>query len=223
MYYKYQIIAGIVLIAIIGFIRIIYTIRDIGKTIVFLTEYRNNYIDLINSYLHSSGYRAARQLDPKLYSWLVSKSTKAQQEVGMFGVGEFIAPFQIYKIRNYQFIVNTIPKIRDGHIRDEEINMVDDILTRCLGAYDEINNELLSELKNPIKWFQYGVKWVLSLPVRILNWFGIVNTNTVDKITANGVFKLVSGLIGIISFFSAIVTIVTGWEPFRLIIHKIFN
>jgi len=223
MYYKYQIIAGIVLVAVIGVIRIIYAIRNIRKTILFLTEYRNNYIDLINSYFHSSGYRAARQFDQRLYSWLVSKSSKAQQEVGMFGVGEFIAPFQIYKIRNYQFIVNTIPKIRDGHIRDEEINLVDDILTRCLGAYEEINNELQLELKNPVKWFQYGIKSVLSLPIRILNWFGIINIRTVDKITANGLFKAISGLIGLISFFSAIVTIVTGWEHFKVIIHKVFN
>lgn len=189
---------------------------------LFLDEYRDNYIKLINSYLNSSGYRVARQFDPELYSWLVSKSAKAQREVGMFGVGEFIAPFQIYKIRNYQFIVNTIPKIRDGHLRDEEINLVDDILTRCLGAFDEIKIELQSELKNPLKWFQYGVKWCLSLPIRILYWFGIISNSTVDKITANSFFKIVSGLVGFISFFSAIITIVTGWDAFKIILHKLF-
>jgi hypothetical protein len=222
MFYKYQIIAGIVLVTIIGLIRIIITIGNIKKTILFLDEYRDTYVKLINSYLNSSGYHVARQLNPDLYSWLVSKSVKAQRELGMYGVGEFIAPFQIYKIRNYQFIVNTIPKIRDGHVREEEMNLVENILTRCLGAYIDIRSELLSELKNPLKWFQYGVKWCLSLPIRVLNWFGIINNSTVDKITVNGFFKMISGLIGFISFVSAIITIVTGWDAFKIILHKLF-
>jgi hypothetical protein len=148
---------------------------------------------------------------------------KAQREVGIFGIGEYIAPFQIYKIRNYQSIVNTLPKFRERFFNDAEITSVDDILLRCIGYYQEIDDRVIKEGKNPFKWFQYGVRFLVGLPFMLLKWFGIISDQTLDQITSNRFFRVLSGLVGLIGFFGSIVTIITGWEAFKNITMALFK
>ncbi|MEZ4721110.1 MAG: hypothetical protein R2813_04450 [Flavobacteriales bacterium] len=203
-------------IFIIGFIRIRSVLSKLSARIDFLAEYRENYVKLANSVSRSDFSMFARpsNIDPQLYHWLTLNAARAQREVGIFGVGEFVAPFQIYKVRNYQFIVNTLPKFRDDRIMPQEITMVDDILVRCIGYFEEAETSLKKTIANPLKWFQYGIRFLVSFPARILSWFGIISEGMFDSITANGLFKFVSGVVALIGFVSAIVGLITGWDNF---------
>lgn len=217
---KIYIILGLITVFIIGFYRARRILILVIERLNFLSEYRDNFIRVANSISFTAGFGTHGHIDHDLYHWLTMNASKAQREVGVFGVGEFVAPFQIYKIRNYQFIVNTLPKLRQGLIHHQEITAVDDILVRCIGYYAEIEQRLQRNYKNPVKWFQYGVRFVISVPIRLLEWFGIINDATFDSITANAAFKVLSGIIALISFFSSIVTIFTGWEPFKAIVRS---
>jgi hypothetical protein len=216
------IILGFVSILLIGFLNLFSNLKLLVRRLEFLSEYRNKFIQLSNFYF-SSHYAAARTYEPELYTWLTLNSNKAQRDIGSFGVGAFIAPFQSYKITNYQFIINSLPKFRDGHIHQNEVTTVDQALLRCIGYLREIEEGLRRDIRNPVKWFQFGVKYILSLPARFLNWFGIINDNAVDKIIANGFFKLGSGIISLIAFASSIVSLFSGWEIFSKIIAEFFK
>ncbi len=57
----------------------------------------------------------------------------------------------------------------------------------------------------------------------ILNWVGIFSSKTVDKIMANTLYKIFTGIIALVTFLSGIVTIIQGKEQTLELIHKIFG
>jgi hypothetical protein len=55
---------------------------------------------------------------------------------------------------------------------------------------------------------------VLIFPLSLLNWLGIIRESTVARIMGNVLFKLIAGIIALLSLLGTIITIVTGWTPF---------
>jgi hypothetical protein len=220
---KLYIIISLIGISIIGFLRLRTLLSDIQERIIFIWEYRDKFIQVANSDTSGARTFSAYNIDYNLYHWLTLNSVKAQRYMGNFGIGEFVAPFQLYKIRNYEFIVGTVSKFTEGLLTTQEISMVDNILTRRIGHHKEIEKQLIKEIANPIKWFQYGVRLITSIPVYLLNWFGIISENSLDAITSNTLFKFISGIIALISFLSALITIFTGWSSFIAIIISHFK
>jgi hypothetical protein len=54
----------------------------------------------------------------------------------------------------------------------------------------------------------------VAVPAYLLSWLGIISESCVRKLISSVFFKAVSGLIALVGFVSAIVTIVIGWEEF---------
>ena len=80
------------------------------------------------------------------------------------------------------------------------------------------------KLKNPIIWFKEGFQEIISLPLYILNWFGILSDTGVSKVTTNVIFKFLAGIGGLVAFASGVVTIIQGKEQtiafFKQLFHK---
>lgn len=187
----------------------------------FLHEYRNKLIELANGYF-GSAYVAARSIDPEVYHWLTLNVNKAQRLVGPFGIGTYIAAFQSYRIDNCRFLVNLIPNFQTGTIAQQEMSILDTSLTTALGAYQEVAEENRKSLRNPFKWFQYGIRSILSFPVRLLGWLGIISERSAERITSNAIFKVFTGIIGLISFASSVTGLIGGWQPFIDVLHNWF-
>ncbi len=212
-------------IFIIGLVRIRNKRLKVIDKLNFLGEFRNKYIQIANMVKPSIGglMDDPSNIDKNIYHWLILNSSRAQKEVGSFGIGEISMPARGIFIPDYQFITNVIPKFRETSIQRTEISSVDDILLRCIGYYQNKPDELLAELKNPLKWFQNGLSYILSFPVELLYSFGIITSNFAYNIKNNILYKFITGLFGLIGVFSGIVGLVTGWEQFIVILSKFYD
>jgi hypothetical protein len=79
------------------------------------------------------------------------------------------------------------------------------------------------KLKNPIAWFKEGFQEIISLPIYLLNWFGILSDTTVSKVTTNVIFKILAGIAGLVTFISGIVTIIQGKDQTISFIRQLFH
>jgi len=61
-------------------------------------------------------------------------------------------------------------------------------------------------------WFREGFREILSVPIFILSWFGIISNRTVNSIKDSLIYKVISGLIALVTLISGVVTIVVGYD-----------
>jgi hypothetical protein len=188
----------------------------------FAFDYREKFIELSNKYF-ATIYDRNGTLDSELYMWLTKNVNKMQADLGHLGTMHYVAPFQIYQIKNYQIVINTLPKFRNGQVEDFDINSADDSLLRYIGVLEKALESIRKKIKNPIICFKEGFQEVISLPLYIFNWFGLLSDNSVSKVTTNIIFKIFAGISGLVAFASGIVTIVQGKEQMISLINKIFG
>ena len=207
------IIFGILTVFIIGFVQVYNRHSRVVKKISFAGEYRNKFVEFANKYFQTyDRYNRSGDFDGELYVWLTMNVSKIQGNLGTFGVMDYIAPFQTYRVSNYQIVINTIPKFRDGSVKDFDTNSVDDCLLRYIGYLEEYSKDTQKNLRNPIVWFREGFREILSIPIFILNWFGIISNRTVNSIKDSLIYKVISGLIALVTLVSGLVTIVVGYD-----------
>ena len=148
------IIAGILIVFVIGFLKIFKRLSSIVKEIDFANEYRNNFGRFTNKYFENHDqWSHSGNIDGELYVWLTLNVNKIQNIMGSMGEMTFKPAFQNYFVPNYEIIINTIPKFREGRVEAFEVNSVDDSLLRYIGYQEENRKSIVSFLKNPIIWF----------------------------------------------------------------------
>ena len=210
-------------ILLTGFIVLRKSFLNTQKRLVFTTKYRNQFVEFANNFYTNYDRLDRRgEIDHEKYVWLTKNANKMQGMLGQTGLMEYIGPFQQYKISNYNIVLNTIPKFRDKSILEFDVNSVDDCLLRYIGIVEELTNERLKQLKNPLLWLQQGFKELFSLPIYIVNWFGIIPDRVVGKITSNFIFNILVGIGGLVTFVSGVVTIIQGKEQTIDFIKKLF-
>jgi hypothetical protein len=207
------VILSFLTIFIIGLIQVLNRYSKVVKKIDSASEYRNQFLDFSNKYFegHDKWSRSGN-FDSEQYVWLTMNVSKMQSELGAFGVMSYISPYQTYKVSNYQIIINTIPKFRDGSITDFDTSAIDDCLLRYIGYLDEYSKSAQKNLKNPFIWFREGFKEILSIPITILNWFGIISNQTVISIKDSLIYTAISGIIALVSLVSGLITITVEYE-----------
>lgn len=207
------IIAGILIVFVVGFIDVYKRHSRIVAKIDFAGEYRNKFVELANKFFQNyDRYSRSGDFDGELYVWLTMNVSKIQNYVDSFGVMSYKPAFQNYMINNYQIIINTIPKFREGQVENFDVNAVDDCLLRYIGYLEEYSEGTLKNLRNPIVWFREGFRGILSVPIFILSWFGIISNRTVNSIKDSLIYKVIAGFIALVTLLSGLVTIVVGYD-----------
>lgn len=206
------------LVLIIGFVTILKRLNSKVTEINFTSEYRNTFVEFAHQYLKPED----KKFNGEKYLWLTKNANKIQSNIGQTGMMEYIAPFRTYIIKNYQIILNTLPKFRDGSVENFDINSVDDALIRYVGDLEEIEKYYRKSIKNPLIWFQEGVNEILGLPLLVLTSFGILSQHSMFRIKHNMIFRVVTGIVGLISFIAAIVTIIQGKEETIEFVRNLF-
>jgi hypothetical protein len=210
-----SIIVILIIIAIFvsGLIILYHRHSWIVKRLIEVHVFREKFIEFSNIYFSSyDKYSRSGEVNNTLYVWLTMNVNKIQEDMGYFGVVDYIAPFRTHKVSNYRVLLNTLPKYRDGEVRDQDVNLVDDCLLRYIGFAKEKETMASKNLKNPLVWFREGIKYLLSIPIFILNMFGIFSARTVERITDNVLFKIISGIIALVTLASGLVTIIIGYD-----------
>ena len=202
-----------ILIILLGLGLIISDIRKIVKQIDFTNEFRNKFVELSNEYFEGHNtFPKSSKVNNDLHHWLTKNSIQMQGELGIFGIIEYVAPFQTYRIKHYEVIINTLPKYRDGNVSQFDVHTCDDTLLRFIGVLEKQLQESKKQMKNPFIWVQRGFQTILSLPIFLLKSFGIISDNSFNKITRSLFYKIMTGIAGLIAFLSCIVTIIQGRE-----------
>jgi hypothetical protein len=230
------IISGILVIFIIGFVQVYNRHNRVVKKIDFAGEYRNKFVEFANKYFKTHDrWSRSGDLDGELYVWLTMNVSKIQSYVGSFGVMSYKPAFQNYMltINSCGFFwchyiksssnIHTIPKFREGQVESFDVGSVDDCLLRYIGHLEEYQKDTQRNLRNPIIWFREGFREILSIPIFILSWFGIISNRTLNSIKDSLIYKVTSGLIALVTLVSGIVTIIVGYDQTLKFINKILG
>lgn len=216
---------GIILAIGIGIFKKCNQNIKIKRSIEFAKEYQVKFSELADGYLGKlDKYNKTHIFDESLYIWLTKNATKIQHDTGQFGViRQYSAPYSSFIHENYEMIVNTLPKFRNCEIDQQEIHYVDDCLIRYIGFQEEQEANAVKNIMNPIVLFSIGIQEVLSIPLRIVFWFGIYDNRTLYKIKNSLIFKVVSMVFALIVFLSGVITIIQGYEQTIAFFKSIFH
>lgn len=209
-----------------AFFRFTVDVLKLGSDLYFAHEYRNVFVEFSNKYF--KGYKPVGlgymgDIDPVQRQWLTKNADKAQGELGTFGIITYITPFDRKEILNYQVVLNTIPKFRDGSVTQEDVLFVDDCLLRYIGCLEDRDKVIQKYSKNPIVWFREGFREILSIPIFIVNWFGIISNQTARLIKDSAVYGIISGFIAFLAAVGSIITIVLGYGPMIQLVKKLLG
>ena len=200
-------------------------IASYNKRKEFTVDFNNRFFDFANE-AFTTGH-----MNSEKYNTVIKDVDKIQGELGMDGVlNGFVDPLKGIQGRNYQLFMNIMPEIRtalsnmDYSIIYERTNQLmglcEDAIRRHIGNLDRTIDHEKKWLWNPITCMGEGIRWIVGLPVDVLQWAGLYNTNKSRKIKASVIFKAISNLIVFIGLISSIVTIVLGWDEFLEIINN---
>lgn len=223
----YHIIPAVVVatLIVIGHVIKRKRIESYNKRAEFTVDFNNTFFDFANEVF------TTRRMNSEKYNAVMKDVDKIQEELGMDGVlNEFVDPLRGIQGRNYQLFMNIMPEIRTAlsnmgySIMDERINQLmglcEDALRRHVGNLDRAIEQEKKGLWNPITCMGEGIRWIVCLPVDILQWAGLYSTGRSRKIKTSVIFKAISNLIVFIGLISSIVTIVLGWDEFLVIINN---
>lgn len=75
---------------------------------------------------------------------------------------------------------------------------------------------------NPFSCFSDGIKFIVSLPILLLHWFGFISDETTRRAKHNWIIKLLNIIVTLVGFIGGLMSIVMGWNEFWQIICNIF-
>ncbi|MDV2373084.1 hypothetical protein Q5N47_18025 [Vibrio cholerae] len=206
------IVIAVLALFVIGFTSFVMKKNRLDRKVLFLHE----FIEKFREYCNSGGN------NNEAYGWLIHRSNKMQNQLGSQGiVSSFKPPYANYCINNYAIILNMLPALNESlresllHGQAEQYaRAIDEALIRHWGSLSDREEFLGSRLRNPIYWFQQGIRQVTGVPFYILSLFGILSVGTANSIVGSALFGVLSGLVTLVGFASAVLNLVVGWEDF---------
>ena len=221
-------VIALIVLSGIGLLRVIHKVKVQNEQKNFSINYLNNFREFANGLMNGS-------FDGEKYQWLKLNSSKMQIMMGSYGVATYKPPGANFMYNNYQVIVNGITEIKDNYIRmadgfglniekkilRESIGIIDDVLLTYIGALDSNGEHLYKDLKNPFVWFREGVRFIVTFPIYLMHWSGLIRYSTYSSVANNIFVKFISFIVGIITFVSSIVTIVTGYSSFITVLQNL--
>lgn len=208
---------GLALLLLIGFFEILRAAFKIASRLEFTAQYREKFHEFVD------------QADHNAYAWLTLNSNRMQAQMGAHGLVTFKPPFANHMIHNYAVVLNVLPEVRkclvdellSRNLLNEYASILDEALMRYQGSLLERHRMTVGSAKNPVIWLASGIRCVLAAPLWFLASAGVLPRSFVSRIASSSFYRVLSGLVATVGFVSAIVGLVTGWEQFAVILHKL--
>ena len=206
-------------IMILGFITKSIDFNDAVKRTNLTNQYRNKLITLIN------GIFLDKIFNQQLYYELTSDVKSMQFELGCDGVYAYVTDnLKGFSTSNYQALINFLPELRDVLNNQNNFIMMnrysqsakdcDDMFIRHLGSLNELKKSIKKKLFNPFSCFSDGMKFIVSLPILLLNWLGLISDEYMRKAKRSWLIKLLNVIIILIGLIGSIMSIILGWNEF---------
>jgi hypothetical protein len=157
-----------------------------------------------------------------------------QRDLGSLGVmSRYKPPGANYFLNNYQIVINMLPELRQtlsdpllssiSRLAPEYAQTLEEVLIRHLGVLEERAESLQKKLRNPVTDFREGVQLILFVPFYLISWLGILSTNKLRALSRKPIPKILSGVVALVGFLSAVVGLVIGWSDFVKIISRLLG
>jgi len=206
-----------VALVVVGHFRIRMRIKSLVKRLEFTIDYGNDFVDLGNHFVRTGN------IDTKLYTKLITSVDKMQEELGQEGIlAEMIDPLRNLKVKNYQLLINFLPEMRSGLYQEggdimrtrfnQNMCLCDDMFHRHDGSLRRQIDTDKERQYNPFYCFAEGIRLIVSFPVSVLEWTGIISGVSSGKIVRSKVFRVIECISILVGLISSIVTIILGYE-----------
>lgn len=219
---RLYIILAILFICILGLVRVIIRINRI----IDMRSFAQSYFGKLKEYISSGGR------DSESYSWLTQKSTVMQRQLGRSGImAAYRPPFANFQYQNYPILLNMLPDLRNsladsyalGRLADQYGATLQEVMIRHIGEVDEIETDQRKLLKNPFIWLREGIRALLSSPIYLLQWFGLISETATDRVVGNFIFRFISSFVVLVGFIGSVISIVVGWDQFVGILRNVLK
>lgn len=211
----------IIALVIIGFVANVVNIRSHSNDYNFLVEYREKFSKFIDDLLNKGKY------NNKDYEWLMSNSDKIQILLGNTGIIAYKDISGFYP--NIQIVLNFMNEIMSlvskGLIETESEKIIwcNNAFLRKMGIYDEYIKKEIKKTLNPLYDLASGIRVILGVPLDILCSIGLISSKNIAKIKESKLFKILGGIISLLTFLSTIMSIVLGWNDFVNLIKNFLH
>ena len=201
-----------------GAFRQILRYRREKQQLILATDYLGTFLTFCNG----------GGSDAEAYCWLVEQSELLQGILGRIGLMDFRRPFESGYQHNRPVILNFLPDVRaafQGDIIaqrsfDSTFNAIDGCLRRYIGVQKEKIHREQQRLFNPAVWFGGGIAAILEFVLSIVAEAAGLPLQRRHDIVTGRVFSALSGAVSLITFLSAIITILVSWKEFLAVIWE---
>ncbi len=213
---------GIAAVFIIGRTEIVSDIKRLMKRLDFTNEYLGRFDKVAVTLLHHKQNIDSATVDE--YTWLLENVEKIQREVRNNGVLAGYRPaYTNYYFTNYHLFLNTLPALREGEADCPQVGFCIDGLIKHRGALGHYEESLNNDLRNPIIWLRRGVQFVVSFPLRVLVWSGLLSDTRFSSLHKGAAVKIISGLITLFGIVGTVFSIVSGWDITMVFLQRVFH
>lgn len=216
----------IILLIVIGIIKQVFSLIKLKRSLNFTTNYRERLISLINTLF------STKKLDNEIYYDLTESVKRMQQELGEDGIfSYFVDHLTGVQTTNYQYLINFLPSLRkidfgNSIILDrynDSVFCCDDMFVRHIGTIKNNISDVKKTFFNPFLCFSFGVKFIITLPISIMKWFGFISEKNYTKILQSVIIKIFNMIMTILSFISSIISVTIGWNDFIQMVSSLFS
>ena len=210
---------------VLGLLDILFKINNLNKRIEYTHSYRNDFVTFCNE------LQETKTLGGKTYTRLMQEVNRIQRELGTDGIiSVYRDPLAGFQMNNYPIFLNFFNELRNYvtnfYLFEERIFLLissaDESLIKHIGNLEDAIAHNRRKLKNPVFCFSRGINLIISLPVKVFEWGGVISEQSSSKILGSHIHRFLSKLIFIIGLISSIMTIVMDWEEFISILSEIF-
>ena len=206
---------ALALVFFLGRFRLVHGKSLVSDQIVFSEEFMHK----LKAYVESSGR------DNESYAWLTHRSSKMQKILGHYGVyASYRPPYADFQFQNYPVILNMLPELRKtleddvlsrGNLAHQYAVSLQETILRYVGVLEDREGEFYKCTRNPVIWFREGIRIIVALPLSTLEWLGALSDKRVSALISSKGFGLLTAFISLVSFVSAVMGIVLGWNQFQ--------
>ena len=93
---------------------------------------------------------------------------------------------------------------------------------RYFNNLEIILNTYKKHFLNPFTNLKEGIHFILSLPIKLLYWVGLINQNNKNKIENSNFISILSGIGTLLTLIYTIMSIFIDWNTFVSTIKNLF-
>jgi hypothetical protein len=202
-------LGSLVLLAVVGVIRL-------RRLFARCYRERDDTLEFYSALNKALVGRQAGNSDLEAMDYLMQHVEQVQGMLGQRGLVTRYAPFSSRADYNYQLLVNVVGQLASQHYSEDELRAAAYALHRHVGYLNSFDGALKVLIRNPLKWIQEGIQAVLSLPLYLLEWFGLAPSGSSDAAASS---RFVTILAGVINLVASIVTLVLGAQEILKFFH----